>query len=86
MKRIFALLLVVFMLIPCIVACGQPSNNGGNTTDSGTPGGNNGGNNGGTIDDSQIGSIKSKDTVLTKWSGKELKILATTWGWRSYFR
>ena len=80
MKRIFALLLVVFMLIPCIVACGQPSNNGGNTTDSGTPGGNNGGNNGGTIDDSQIGSIKSKDTVLTKWSGKELKILATTWG------
>lgn len=78
MKKIFALLLVALMLLPCFVACGSTPG-GGTTTDSGNNGGTQGGGNNDEIDESLIGSIKSKDTVLDKWSGKTLKILATTW-------
>ncbi len=71
MKKIFALLLVALMLLPCIASC----DGGGSTV-----------NNDDEDYTLPVGSINSRDEYLKddaertkEWDGKTLKILATVW-------
>lgn len=90
-KKIFALLLALLMLLPCIVACGGSSDPGENPNDPGT-----------TPDDPpinvefknddedktlEVGSVNSRDEVVKEeadrsklFDGETFKILATVWG------
>ncbi len=67
MKKIFALLLVVFMLLPCIVACGgtdDPVDTGSGEGDSPFDG---------------TDPIDTKKDLLKYFDGKTLNVLATNW-------
>ena len=63
MKQIFALILVVLMLIPFVVACGEETTTTTTTTTTAGP----------------TGPFTSKDTVLKTWDGKTLEVAAATW-------
>lgn len=86
MKKIFALFLVMFALVPYLVACGtKPVDTNTNTdTDSGKQTDTATDTNKDTSSDltdatESIEKIYSKDTILKNWEGKTLNVLATRW-------
>ena len=95
MKKLFALLLVVLMLLPCLVACGNKpadstdtSKETDTTTDTSKPSDTDTSKPSDTDtskpSDTDTGSssndkISSQDTVLTKYKGKTLNVLGSYW-------
>lgn len=79
MKKIFALFLVMFALLPYLVACGEKNNGDTDTntdTNTDTSTATDTEETGGEDDDKKI---NSKDTILKDWDGKTLNVLATKW-------
>ena len=64
MKKIFAIILILAMLVPFAVACGGENETTTTTT---------------TENTATDGSFSSKDTVKKDWEGETLLIAATTW-------
>ncbi len=90
MKKIFALILALLMLVPAIVACKpdepeDPSSSSSEGPSSSTPGDDSSSNKPGGPgnDDDRRGAgdgFKSKDTVITTWPTTELNVLVTRYG------
>ena len=84
-KKIFALLLVVLMLVPFIVACGGNDTNTDTNTNTNTNTGNTE-----TTDTSKpsdtgsgtptVEKVDTKTDKSQKWNGKTLDVLASGWG------
>ncbi|MGM9646043.1 MAG: hypothetical protein ACI3XS_05090 [Eubacteriales bacterium] len=83
MKKFFALLLVIFALLPYLVACGvkKPDNtdNTDTKTDTATVTDTTTDTGKGDDEGKDVTKIYSKETVLKNWDGKTLNILATRW-------
>lgn len=83
-KKIFALLLVVLMLVPFIVACGgNDTNTDSNTntnTESNTPIDSSKPSDTGSGDTTTVEKVDTKTDKSQKWSGKTLDVLASGWG------
>lgn len=96
MKKLFALLLVVLMLLPCLVACGNKpaesttdtSTDTDTTTDTSKPSDTDTSKPSDTdtskpsdtdTGSSSVEKISTKDTVVKKFKGKTLNVLATKW-------
>lgn len=90
MKKFFALLLVVLMLVPFVVACGddadptttaKPADATTTVTPSGdnTSSSDNTSSNNTTLAPAPVGAWSSKYDVRTTWSGKTLNVACSTW-------
>lgn len=86
-KKIFALLLVVLMLVPFVVACGgtetdtnsETNTNTNTDTESETPGTTDT-----TTESDVVVKVDTKTDKSQKWSGKTLDVLASGWGQDAY--
>lgn len=86
MKKIFALFLAIFALLPYLVACGVKKPVDTDDTDTKTDTAtvtdtvtDTTTDTGGGDDSGDVVKIHSKDTVLKDWEGKTLNVLATKW-------